>query len=106
MIHLVKNVGDRSSISGRKDPLEKGKLPTPVFWPGEFHELYSSWGRKESDTTEQLPLTHPELKYFSVFQGHVSIHVSEKILWKKRQPVPLLTQHADMHRTHKVLSHN
>ena len=23
------------------------RLPTPVFWPGEFHGLYSSWGRKE-----------------------------------------------------------
>ena len=24
-------------------------LPTPVFWPGGFHGLYSPWGRKESD---------------------------------------------------------
>ena len=29
---------------------------TPVFWPGEFHGLYSPWGHKESDTTEQLSL--------------------------------------------------
>ena len=35
---------------GWADPLEKGKLPTPVFWPGEFCWLYSPWGRKESDT--------------------------------------------------------
>ena len=35
-----------------KDPLENGRLPTPVFWPGEFHGLYSPRGRKESDTTE------------------------------------------------------
>ena len=41
---------------GWEDPLEKGKLPTPVFWPGEFHGLYSPWGCKESDTTEQLTL--------------------------------------------------
>ena len=27
-------------------------LPTPVFLPGEFHGLYSSWGHKELDTTE------------------------------------------------------
>ena len=33
------------------------RLPTPVFWPGEFHGLYSPWGRKESDTTEQLSLS-------------------------------------------------
>ena len=37
-------------------------LVTLVFLPGEFHgqtslEGYSTWGRKESDTTEQ-PMTH------------------------------------------------
>ena len=37
---------------GGEDPLEKGKATTPVFWPREFHGLYSPWGRKESDTTE------------------------------------------------------
>ena len=30
------------------------RLPTPVFWPGEFHGLYSPWGHKESDMIEQL----------------------------------------------------
>ena len=24
---------------GWEDPLEKGRLPTLVFWPGEFHGL-------------------------------------------------------------------
>ena len=33
------------------------RLPTPVLWPGEFHGLYSPWGRKESDTTEWLSLS-------------------------------------------------
>ena len=32
-----------------EDPLEKERLPTPVFWPGESHGLYSPWGRKELD---------------------------------------------------------
>ena len=32
------------------------RLPTPVSWPVEFHGLYSSWGHKESDTTERLSL--------------------------------------------------
>ena len=32
------------------------RLPTPVFWPGEFHGLYNPWGHKESDMTERLPL--------------------------------------------------
>ena len=33
-------------------------VPTPVFWPGEFHGLYSPWGCKELHTTEQLSHTH------------------------------------------------
>ena len=41
---------------GWEDPLEKGKVPTPVFWPGEFHGLYSPWGLKESNTAERLSL--------------------------------------------------
>ena len=35
-----------------KIPWRRERLPTRVFWPGEFHGLYSPWGRKESDTTE------------------------------------------------------
>ena len=42
---------------GWEDPLEKGMATTPVFWPGEFHGLYSPWGGKESDMTEQLSLS-------------------------------------------------
>ena len=44
---------------GWKDPLERERLPTAVLWPGEFHGLYSIWGHKESDTTEQLSLGFP-----------------------------------------------
>ena len=41
---------------GWENLLEKGKATTPVFWAGEFHGLYSPWGRKESDMTERLSL--------------------------------------------------
>ena len=40
-----------------KIPWRREQLPTPVFWPEEFHGLYSSCGHKESDTTEQLSLS-------------------------------------------------
>ena len=40
---------------GWEDTLEKGKN-SPEFWPGEFHGLYSLWGRKGLDTTERLSL--------------------------------------------------
>ena len=60
---MVKNLPAMQEIwvqsLGWEDPLEKEWLPTPVFLPGEFHgqrslAVYSPWGRKESDTTEQL----------------------------------------------------
>ena len=41
-----------------KIPWRRERLATPVFWPGEFHGLYSPWGHKESDTTEWLSHTH------------------------------------------------
>ena len=34
------------------------RLPTAVFWSGEFHGLYSSWGHKQSDMTERLSLDY------------------------------------------------
>ena len=42
-----------------KIPWRREWKPTPVFLPGEFHGQrslvgYSPWGRKESNTTEQL----------------------------------------------------
>ena len=53
---LVKNLSamqeTRVRSLGWEDPWRRERLPTPVFWPGEFHELYSPWGRKESDMTE------------------------------------------------------
>ena len=39
-----------------KIPWRREKLPIPVFWPGEFHGLYSPWSHKELDTTERLSL--------------------------------------------------
>ena len=47
------NEGDLGSIPvlGRSPGEGKG-YPLQIFWPGEFHGLYSPWGRKESDTTE------------------------------------------------------
>ena len=29
-----------------------GRSPGEVFWPAEFHGLYSPWGHKELDMTE------------------------------------------------------
>ena len=62
------SVKDLGLIPGfGKIPWRRERLPTAVFWPGEFRELYSSWGRKESDMTEIF--THPFacLKPFNSF---------------------------------------
>ena len=40
-----------------KIPWKREWLMDPVFWPEEFHGLYSPLGHKESDTTERLSLT-------------------------------------------------
>ena len=37
---------------GWQDPLRRERLPTLVFWPGEFHGLYSQWGCNKPDMTE------------------------------------------------------
>ena len=50
------NVGDLGSILRLGRSPRREQLPTPVFWPGELHGLYSPWGCKELDTTEQLSL--------------------------------------------------
>ena len=49
------NVGDGGDEG--QQALRKARQPTPVFMPGESHGPrslagYSSWGHKESDTTE------------------------------------------------------
>ena len=59
VVQLVKNLPAMQETwvlsLGWEDPLEKGKAPvlfTQVYWPGEFHGLYSPWGPKELDTTQ------------------------------------------------------
>ena len=56
MAQLVKNLPAMQEMwvrpLGWEDPLERERLPTPAFWPGEFHGLYSRWALKESDMTE------------------------------------------------------
>ena len=71
MIQMVKNLPAMEETwvrsLGWENPLEKRKAP--VFWPGEFHGLYSPWGLKEWDTTERLSLLLSKLiKAYIYFQ--------------------------------------
>ena len=50
----------------KKIPWRKDRLPAPVFWPREFHGLYSPWFHKESDTTEWHSLHSPLSDVFKI----------------------------------------
>ena len=55
---FICNVGDLGLIPGfGKIPWRRERLPTPVFWPAEFHGPYSPLDHKESDTTTWLSLS-------------------------------------------------
>ena len=57
------NVEDLGSIPGLgRFPWRSERLPTPVFWPGEFHGLCGPRGCQVSDTTEGLALQAGEKK--------------------------------------------
>ena len=68
---------------GWEDPPRRERLPTPVFWSGEFHGLYSPWGRKESDTTERLTL---HCRACRVGCGHPRENPLTNCSWLRRPP--------------------
>ena len=69
------NAGDLGLIPGLgKIPWRRERLPTAVFWPGEFHGRYSSWGCRDLDTTERRSLT---ALHFCVCSLCVSIKCSQ-----------------------------
>ena len=65
-----------------KTPWRREQLPTSVFWPAEFHGLYSPWSHKQLDTTEELSLSlsvgilSPPLAFFVVMlpKRHLTSH--------------------------------
>ena len=44
---LVKNLSAMRDTWVEKILWRRERLPTPVFWPGEFHGLHRPWSRKE-----------------------------------------------------------
>ena len=71
MAQLVKNLPVIWETWVGKIPWRREQLLTPVFWPGEFHGLYSPWGHKESDMTERL-LT------FTYISNHIMLEHAQK----------------------------
>ena len=53
-----------------KIPWRRERLPTSVLCPGECHGLYSPWGCKDLNTTEQLSLHSLDLsKLLDLYKG-------------------------------------
>ena len=65
-----------------KIPWRRERLPTPVFWPGEMHGLYSPRSRKEWDTTERLSFHFTSLLLVSVLKILALTQVSVKLFQK------------------------
>ena len=57
-------------------PWRRERLPTPVFWPREFHGLFSPWGHKKSDTTEWFSLHFTSL-------DDTRLEVKKKIIFRE-----------------------
>ena len=70
--------GDLGSIG--KIHWRRERLPPPVFWPGEFHGLYSLCGCKESDTTERLPFTVNYQPFSAFFWSSPSVKSAFKCI--------------------------
>ena len=69
-------MGDLGSIPGvGKIPWRRERLFTPVFWPGEFHGLYSPWGCKEwtGPSDFHLSVLHMVTYVFPCYSPNLSL---------------------------------
>ena len=69
-----------------KIPCRRERLPTPVFWPREFHGLYSPWGCKDSDMTEGLSLS----VFFFFLRDHEKDTSLQCKCWNEKEEYPIL----------------
>ena len=65
---------------------------TPVFLPGEFHGLDSPWGHRESDTTEQLSLTHSTGSLVCTDSALKNLRIEFNLTLKRTQKEGVLSQ--------------
>ena len=78
VVQTVKNLPAMFNPWVGKIPWRRECLPTPVFWPGEFHGLYSPRGRKESDTTEGLSLSgYMEMEWQVDYSSNFKVNTSQ-----------------------------
>ena len=85
------SVGDLSSIPrlGRST-WRRECLPTPLYWPGEFHGLYNPWGCKESDIIEQLSLSMLHIDNVCSKCVYTDLILTIMLLGKSYDSIPIL----------------
>ena len=66
-----------------KIPWRRGRLPTTVFRPGEFHRLYSPWGLKESDTMEQHAFSYSYNYSFTHLFEYFKVTIKQSVIRHK-----------------------
>ena len=81
---------------GKEDPLEKEMAthPSILAWRIPLKRSLagcSPWGRKESDTTEQLTHTHTHTTFRMKYKASVSAHKALCCRWLSPAAVPCLT---------------
>ena len=75
---------------GWEDPLEKERLPTPVFWPGEFHGLQSMGSQKVRQDWATFTFTFG-LFYYLVFHARKYIlYICTQLVLRLVSPHPLI----------------
>ena len=67
-----------------KIPRRRERLPSPVFWPGEFHGLCSPRGCKELDMTEWLALSFLKVLGNGIWWRLLACYKAEMLLCQLR----------------------
>ena len=82
------NTGDMGSITWLgKIPWRRERLPTPEFWPGEFHRLYSPWGRIVRHAWETFTFMYFLIASMVLLLLCWVIYRKQKKQKKKKEPV-------------------
>ena len=84
------SAGDPDSIPGLGRYLKEEMATHSSILPGEFHEKtglmgYSPWGRKESDTTEQLTLSLLKISHIWIKSSVAEKRLSQRLIKAKLQ---------------------
>ena len=62
----------------RKIPWRRERLPTPVFWPGDFHGLYSPWGHRVRHDWAQRWVRVFLREKWKIYKQHAILHMTDE----------------------------